>query len=87
MNPDEAAALRALAEGGQMTPEAAAVVLCCMICRGPLHPTSKPYYFRCTACCITTKPTDVGSLIHAVRKRVEAALGPTPAVLARKASA
>jgi hypothetical protein len=85
VNLEEAAAVQALLDGGSMTPEAAAVVLSCWVCHGELHPMAKPYQFRCFSCSITIKPTDIGSLQAAIRKRVAAALalnGATPAMVA-----
>jgi tRNA(Ile2) C34 agmatinyltransferase TiaS len=74
VTPDEAAALRELAGGGSITPELAAVVLCCPVCRGPVRAIAKPWRFKCLECRVTWHSTDIGELQHAVRRRVAAAL-------------
>jgi hypothetical protein len=74
VTPEETAAVQGLTAGGPMTPEQAAVVLCCWCCRGPVRALPKPWRFRCAGCAITIKPDDIGSLQAAVRRRVAAAL-------------
>lgn len=82
MNLEVAAAVRGLLDGGTITPELAAQVICCPVCLGPVVPQNKPWTFRCYACSYNWNPKDAGDFKQAVKKRVDRAVnGVTPAVM------
>jgi hypothetical protein len=58
-----------------VTPNDAATVLCCPLCRGPVRARPKPWRFACDDCALTWRPDDIGSLQRSIMRRVLAGPG------------